>query len=268
MSACRLVPSSTRARRRAVTIGAVLTGLASGTGAQAAPVPITGTPSPFAGCTPDHPGGQPGTLWQNSEVEPWVDVNPVDQSNLVAFWQQDRWSNGGARGLVAGVSHDGGGTWAQVPMPGITKCSGGPWDRASDPWLSFGPDGTLYAVSLTFNAFDFDEAVVANVSHDGGDTWSAPQALVHDLRSNVGDDKQSVTADPTRPGYAYAVWDRLVTHGGGDRGEDGADVATPAVEQPVVRAQDPEERLHHGPTWLARTTDGGATWEPARKIFN
>src|SRR4051794_41963720 len=126
MSACQLVPSSTRALRRAVTIGAVLAGLASGTGAQAAPVPITGTPSPFAGCTADDPAGQPGTLWQNSEVEPWVDVNPVDQSNLVAFWQQDRWSNGGARGLGAGGSHHRGG----APAPGArarpTQGRGGP----------------------------------------------------------------------------------------------------------------------------------------------
>ena len=35
----------------------------------------------------------------NSEVEPWLDVNPTNVANLVGVWQQDRWSNGGARGL-------------------------------------------------------------------------------------------------------------------------------------------------------------------------
>jgi hypothetical protein len=34
----------------------------------------------------------------NSEVEPWMDANPTDPDNLIAVWQQDRWSNGGARG--------------------------------------------------------------------------------------------------------------------------------------------------------------------------
>ena len=55
-----------------------------------------------------------GTNYTGAEVEPWVDVNPTDRMNIVAVWQQDRWSNGGSRGTVAGVSHDGGGTWTIV----------------------------------------------------------------------------------------------------------------------------------------------------------
>ena len=35
---------------------------------------------------------------RNSEVEPYVAVNPVNAANLVGVWQQDRWSSGGARG--------------------------------------------------------------------------------------------------------------------------------------------------------------------------
>ncbi len=62
--------------------------------------------SPFAGCTAD--AGQPGIVYVNSEVEPWIDVNPTNPNNLVGIWQQDRWDNGGARGLVAGRSVDGG----------------------------------------------------------------------------------------------------------------------------------------------------------------
>jgi hypothetical protein len=44
-----------------------------------------------------------GVNFVNSEVEPWVEVNPTDSDNIVAFWQQDRWSNGGARSNVAGA---------------------------------------------------------------------------------------------------------------------------------------------------------------------
>jgi hypothetical protein len=48
-----------------------------------------------------------GVNFVDSEVEPWVEVNPTGSDNIVAFWQQDRWSNGGARSNVAGVSLDG-----------------------------------------------------------------------------------------------------------------------------------------------------------------
>lgn len=87
-------------------------------------VPVSGT-SPFASCTEDNVAGQPGTNFLNSEVEPWVDVNPTDPRHIVEGWQADRWSNGGARGFVAGVSFNGGTTWTQIVIPGITVCSGG-----------------------------------------------------------------------------------------------------------------------------------------------
>lgn len=66
-------------------------------------------PSPFSGCTAD--AGQSGINYAGSEVEPWVAVNPANGNNLVGAWQQDRWSNVGSRGLVAGYSGDGGAIW-------------------------------------------------------------------------------------------------------------------------------------------------------------
>jgi hypothetical protein len=53
-------------------------------------------PSPFASCTI----GLPGTNYVNAEVEPRVAVNPTNPSNIVGVFQQDRWSTGGAHGLV------------------------------------------------------------------------------------------------------------------------------------------------------------------------
>ncbi len=70
-------------------------------------VQVSGT-SPFLSCTADAVGSQSGTVYLNSEVEPWIDVNRTNTSNVVGIFQQDRWSNGGARGLVAGVSLNGG----------------------------------------------------------------------------------------------------------------------------------------------------------------
>ena len=86
-------------------------------------------------------------LAASGDREPWVDVNPANPQNLIAVWQQDRWSDGGARGLVTAVSHDGGVRSAET-FPHFSTCAGGTpqnggdFDRASDAWVSFGPDGT------------------------------------------------------------------------------------------------------------------------------
>jgi hypothetical protein len=111
----------------------------------------------FASCTADDVSTQPGTVFPGSVVEPWVAVNPTIPLNVVAGWQQDRWSNGGSRGLVAGVSLDGGATFAQVVPPNVNLRSGGTvanhgdFQRSTDPWLSFAPNGDLYFITLSLD---------------------------------------------------------------------------------------------------------------------
>src|ERR671934_1281967 len=72
-------------------------------------------PTPFAACTADNVALQESVLksvlFPNAEPEPRADVNPTNSSNIVGPYQQDRWSDGGARGLVASWSKDGGATW-------------------------------------------------------------------------------------------------------------------------------------------------------------
>jgi len=41
-------------------------------------------------------------------VEPSVAVDPTDPMHLIGAWQQDRWSNGAANGIVSAVTFDGG----------------------------------------------------------------------------------------------------------------------------------------------------------------
>src|SRR2546422_5828067 len=90
---------------------AAIVGSAAGT---VAPPTLVSGPSPFAGCTHTGTGG---TNYLNAEVEPWVAVNPANPNNIIGVYQQDRWSNGGARGLVASVTHNGGTTWARSWAP-------------------------------------------------------------------------------------------------------------------------------------------------------
>ncbi|HEY2275476.1 MAG TPA: hypothetical protein VGH61_08245, partial [Steroidobacteraceae bacterium] len=52
-----------------------------------------------------------GTLYVDTAAEPSFVVNPAKPLNLIAGWQQNRWSNGGAQGLSHAASVDGGTTW-------------------------------------------------------------------------------------------------------------------------------------------------------------
>lgn len=226
---------------------------ACGGGSSAGPPPPAPMPSlasvrlsqasPFAvGC---NGATQTGTPYRNAEVEPSVAANPINPANLIAAWQQDRWSDGGSQGLVTAASFDTGHSWA-IAIPVFSRCAGGnagngaDYDRASDPWLTFAADGTAYALSLSFTgatlAANSTSAMLVARSTDGGSTWGTPVALITD-GSGFFNDKGSITADQTDAHYVYAVWDRLTTS-------------------------------NAGPTYFARTHDAGVTWEPARNIYD
>lgn len=192
--------------------------------------------SPFDGCTADNPGSQSGIFAGGSEVEPWIGVNPTDPLNMVATWQQDRWTNGGSRGLVVGVTHDGGLTWKMVPVPGLSRCSGGTFLRASDPWLSFAPNGDLHHISLSFSPGQTN-AMLVNRSTDGGLTWSDPIRLIVDS-GRFFNDKETITADPTNRLFVYAVWDRL------------------------------DFFANRGPAVYSRSTNGGRSWTQVRILYD
>ncbi len=181
-----------------------------------------------------------GTLYSNSEVEPYVAVDPGNSSHLVGAWQQDRWSNGGAKGQLGAASFDGGRTWTPSAAA-FSRCTGGNagnggnYERVTDPWVSIGPDGVAYQIAAAFDNGG-SNAILASRSDDGGLTWSAPATLIRD-GSDPFNDKESISADPLVAGFAYAVWDRLSSTG-------------------------------HGPTYFSRTTDGGRSWETARPIYD
>jgi hypothetical protein len=225
------------------------------------PLTVVSGPSPFAGCSI---AGQPGTNFLNSEVEPWVEVNPTDPSNVIGVWQQDRWSNGGARGLVTAVTHDGGASWSTTfphfsTCAGGTAANGGNYERASDPWVTFSPNGDSYQISLSVNFVqDPVTAILVSKSTDGGDTWTEPITLARDpigVAPFLFHDKESLTADPTDAtgNLVYATWDRFVS--------PNENVPLPALLN---------AHAFHQPVWFSRTTNGAAnspTWQ-TREIFD
>ncbi len=229
-------------------------------------VQVSPTGSPFPGADADGPpcNGVPGTAqtgqnFPGTEVEPWIAVNPANTANLIGGWQQDRWSNGGANGLFYAYSTDAGASWRlSATQPPFSRCAGGTaanggdYERASDPWVTISPDGTAYAMSLSFDvALSNNNAMLISRSTDGGRTWGPATTLRRDTSFNTLNDKNSATADRLDSRFAYAVWDRL---------EFPNDAAAPTAGERAVGFR--------GPTWFARTTSGGASWEPARMIYD
>lgn len=238
-----------------------------------APVASSGT-SPFAlncGLTPgsDDFFGT-GVLFLHSEVEPWVDVNPVDPDIVAAIWQQDRWSNGGARGNVMAISYDGGATWLDiVTFPGVTKCTGGPFDRASDPWLSFAPNGDLHIMHLVLNieppaglpgGFGSNGMMVQKVPFSAFSDGDVDETDLNEVTPPIliafddkGDlhDKNALTADPTDANFVYAVWDFL------------------DIPQGAFIVPDRAVALgFKGAALFSRSTDGGQTWSKPKVLYN
>jgi hypothetical protein len=234
---------------------------------------------PFASCLVG--GNGSGLNYRSAEVEPWIADKPANTANLIGTWQQDRWSDGGAKGQVASWSFDAGRTWGQTPQPFI-KCAqpfyGTPvlqYERTSDPWVSIGPDGTAYAVSLPFDGNFIRNGLGTAVSHDGGRSWVDQQDIdplvARADTLDPSDDKESVTADPQRAGWAYAVWDQLQdifppcptaqARAAVSRGREGQRRAQAAVAGPQ-----PCPNLFTGPGFFSRTRDGGKSWEKPRPI--
>jgi hypothetical protein len=229
-------------------------------------VQVTGS-SPFAvGCAgADH--DPTGTVYENDEVEPWVAVDPANPDHVAGAWQQDRWSDGGAHGLVTSTSMDGGATWRGETFADFSRCPlltgfggaaaddpGSEFDRASDPWVTWGFGSRLHQIALAVSRPDVGLGLNAGIqvshSDDFGATWSHPRLLKEDHGGNVLDDKESITADP-ESGYVYAVWDRL------------------AVQRSHVELESAENAIgFRGPTWFASSPDNGETWSPARMIYD
>jgi hypothetical protein len=167
---------------------------------------IASAPSPMdPACTG---GTSAGTLYTNAEVEPFVAVNAGNANHLVGAWQQDRWSGGAARAVMTAASFDGGRSWTRTLQP-FSVCAGGSgtgggYERATDPWVDIGPDGTVHAMGLAVSGATFTtgslSAMLAARSVDGGRTWSAPAVLVRD-GPDFFHDKNALTADPTDARY-------------------------------------------------------------------
>ncbi|HEX6234550.1 MAG TPA: sialidase family protein [Jiangellaceae bacterium] len=219
-------------------------------------------------------------VFVDSEVEPWIAVSSANPQVMAGTWQQDRWNDGGSRGNLVALSVDGGTNWESFVPPNITECTANSgvassfalFDRASDPWLDFAPNGDLHLMHLVFdvalpegkpgalsgrNGMAVQTVRAASLA-DGvieDFEWEAPILLVLDEGGDLHD-KNTLTADPTVGAgtHVYAVWDFLEVPEGGkinpERGSAGFGFG------------------FKGRALFTRTTDGGKSWEAPRVIYD
>ncbi|MGI9092763.1 MAG: sialidase family protein [Mycobacteriales bacterium] len=169
-------------------------------------------------------------------VEPDVGVSPRNADVAVAAAHDSRFANGGAVGITYAWTHDGGKSWQHRPVPKLTTATGGRFDRASDPVVAFGPDGTAYLSTLLINVHGCRSAVAVSRSTDAGVTFAAPVLVQQSGSCSYSDDKNWLVVDngaasPHR-GRLYQFWTPFI------------ETKTYASSPQAVRFSD-----DHGRTW-------------------
>lgn len=195
--------------------------------------------------------GTTTTIFHGAAVEPTIAVNPKNKKHIVAVWQKDRISNGGA--LEAGISYskDGGKHWHKSKIP-FQICEGGINQRSGDEWLSYSADGhKLYLCAAVLNATQEPNTqnqfgVAVTISEDDGATWSEPRYLFSSMdyisdptQQFANSDKTSITADPNDSDRAIAVW---------------------ATFNPATSS--------HGNAQGSYTVNGGKTWSAVQLVYD
>jgi hypothetical protein len=210
-------------------------------------------PDPFVGTTADL--SQQSPVLFNREAENSAAVNPTNSKNMIDVWRQDQGNvSAGASslGIAGATTFDGGVTWKEFVIPGVSLVSGGHFQCATDPSVSFGPTGIAYVTCLPFDLSGpgFAGDIDVNISRDGGLSWGAPITVRHDTDPNFFNDKDWVTADPHNPNLVYTVWDRgNFADGSAHRNSS----ASNGYKQPGL---------------FARSLDGGQTWQPTQIIYD
>jgi hypothetical protein len=185
-----------------------------------------------------------GFVARYTDEEAFAAVDPGSSRRVIVVWQT---RSGTGSVIQWSLSPDGGSTWTSPRAAPINSCAGGPIadaPRASDPWVTVGPDGRVYLSAIAWkpnpgDGPDLVSALVIVASRDGGSTWEPPVAAAIAQDRTIAHDNLAITADPTRPRTVYAA---------------------------TTRAESPDRATYFGRLGFTRSDDGGRTWTAIRPI--
>lgn len=209
-------------------------------------------------------GSQTGCSSAQNETS--IAVNPLNPRNIVAGANDyrvfvDREQRNDSTGW-AYTSFDGGKTWKNQVLPGLTIATGatGPltaMDAAGDPVLAFGPRNTVYYGNIVFSraapaagGTEAPSGIVVSVSRDGGAHWARPTIIQLDGADATGaltpttffNDKIWLAADKSS-GRVYVSWTRFADTPDGDY-----------LESPIVVSASTDFGRSFGPFTRVDTT--------------
>ncbi|HZU67222.1 MAG TPA: sialidase family protein [Ktedonobacteraceae bacterium] len=250
-----------------------------------ATMPPTPTPTPH----PNIPVKLSTDPYGNSEGQHRTEVEPSSYAygnTIVDTFQAGRFIDVGSSNIGWATSTDGGDTWQNGFLRGTTKPAGGPYDRITDPSVTYDVRHATWMIAtvafLANQAGISAPAVLISLSTNGGTAWNTPIAIA-DTGSYGGFDKDWITCDntPGSPyfGNCYAQWDdytkgdliemstsrdggrtwgAIKTTANGDTGTSGYPLVQPNGTVIV-----PISNRHETEIMVFRSTDGGASWNSA-----
>jgi hypothetical protein len=218
-----------------------------------------------------------GSSQHRTEVEP---DSFAFGSTVVAAFQSGRFFDGGASDVGWARSSDGGATWSNGFLPGLTKyLGGGAFDRASDPAVAYDARHNVWLIetlALLESPSPSGRAVLVSRSTDGAASFANPVTVA----SGTSLDKTWIVCDnfPASPfyGHCYSQWDDVsdadrvklsVSSDGGltwGPARNSGDNITGFAGQPVVQPNGQVIVPVLNPSATAilsfRSVDGGTSW--------
>lgn len=158
-------------------------------------------------------GPPPGLLQLSSDTftdpnaEHATEVEPDTLSNgstMVSVFQVGRFNDGGADSIGFATTTNGGASWTQGLIPGLTMVQGGTylgWARVSDPAVAYdSKTGMWIAETLTLDSSVAGRGVAVATSPDGV-TWSAAHNAISQATDSF--DKSWIVCDTTAASSHY-----------------------------------------------------------------
>ena len=191
----------------AAGIGLMLTTISCGAGSPATPVEPPPAPQPQVPLTQ-----LSRDTFSNPESQHATEVEPsmfAFGSTLVSAFQVGRIYGGGSSDIGFATSTDGGASWTNGLLPGLTRFQGGAYNAASDPSVVFDAAHSVWIIASLALTSGTDLVVVSRSSD--AKSWASPSRSVPQRMPTKNGSLATTT--PAAPTTVIAIWSGMTLAG-------------------------------------------------------